>query len=140
MTVHTLDLVGAHFRPPAKAIIQALPTSHPLELRPEPSNPYDANAVAVWIDAKTIPDDALEELRYTLPGMGQDIDSLMEQRFWHIGYIPKEHAATLQDPIARRIEAHNVEASVSGEGFLLDGWPATLSFNGAGKPNVKFAI
>jgi hypothetical protein len=140
MTSHTAELRGAHFRPPAKAIIQALPTNHPLELRPEPSNPYDANAVAVWIDAKTIPEDALEELRYTLPGMGQDIDTLLEQRFWQLGYIAKEIAATVQEPIALLIEGHNVDAAASGEGFLWDGMPCRLSFGGDGKPMVKFDI
>lgn len=137
---HSAPLVGSHFRPPAKALIQSLPTSHPLELRPEPSNPYDANAVAVWLDAKTIPEDSLEELRYTLPGMGQDIDSLLDQRWWQLGYIAKEVAAIHQQAIGLFIEGHNVDATVSGEGFLWSGLPCTLSFAGDGKPQVKFNI
>ena len=83
MQTYIVPLVGSHFRPPAKALIAALPSNHPLELRPEPTNPYDANAVAVWLDASTIPDEILQdELAYTLPPMGQDVESLLEQRWW----------------------------------------------------------
>ena len=122
-TPYSLPLVGAHFRPPAKALIQSMPMSHPLELRPEPTNPYDSNAIAIWLDAHTLPDDSLEELRHTLPGMGSDIDDLMAQRHWHIGYIPKTDAATLQAPIAE----HGV-------------CNAALSFDGTGKPLVTFTL
>ena len=136
----TAPLVGAHFRPPAKAIIQSLPTGHPLELRPEPSNPYDPNAVAVWIDAKSIPDDALEELRFTLPGMGADVESLLEQRFWQLGYVAKEIAATIQAPISALIDLNNTETALSGEGLFMQGLACSLSFGGDGKPQVKFEI
>jgi hypothetical protein len=133
-------LVGMHFRPPAKAILQSLPAGYPLELRPEPTNPYDANAVAVWFDASHLPDDSLEELRHTLPGQGSDIDDLCEQRFWHIGYMAREHAADHQSDIAMLTEAHNVDASVSGEGMIWTGFPARLGFDGTGKPLVLFNI
>jgi len=139
-THYNLPLVGSHFRPPAKALIQSMPMAHPLELRPEPTNPYDSNAVAVWLDAHTLPDEALEELRHTLPGMGSDIDDLMSQRHWHLGYIPKTDAATLQAPIDAAIEAHNLETDASGEGFLRIGQPAALSFDGTGKPLVTFTL
>jgi len=137
---HVVELRGAHFRPPAKAIIQSLPTGHPLSLRPEPSNPYDPNAVAVWIDAKTIPDDALEELRYTLPGMGADVESLLEQRFWQLGYIAKEIAATIQPRISALIDLNNTETALSGEGQYMQGLDCELSFGGDGKPQVKFDL
>lgn len=133
-------LVGMHFRPPAKAILQSLPASYPLELRPEPSNPYDPNAVAVWFDASHLPDEAMEELRHTLPGNGGDLDDLVAQRFWHIGYIAKEHAAVHQKDIAHIIEGHNEDASVSGEGFIWTGFPAKLGFDGTGKSLVLFSI
>ena len=124
MSAHySLPLVGSHFRPPAKALIQSMPMAHPLELRPEPTNPYDSNAVAVWLNAHTLPDEALEELRHTLPGMGSDIDDLMAQRHWHLGYIPKTDAATLQAPIAEHGACH-----------------AALSFDGTGKPLVTFTL
>jgi len=136
----TAPLVGMHFRPPAKAILRSLPAAYPLELRPEPTNPYDANAIAVWFDAKHLSDDSMEELRHTLPSQGSDIDDLCAQRFWHIGYVAKEAAAIHQADIAMIIEGHNVGASVSGEGFLWTGYPARLGFDGSGKPLVMFNI
>lgn len=42
-------LVGAHFRPPAKAVLAALPSETPLALRAEPENPYDTQAMAVYL-------------------------------------------------------------------------------------------
>ena len=103
-------------------------------------NPYDPNAVAIWLDAHTLPDESLEELRHTLPGMGSDIDDLMSQRHWHIGYIPKTDAIHLQPRIDAAIEAHNIETDASGEGFVRLGHPANLSFDGTGKPLVTFTI
>ena len=139
-TRQTAPLVGMHFRPPAKAILQSLPSDYPLELRPEPSNPYDANAVAVWFDASHLSDDAMEELRHTLPGQGSDIDDLCSTRFWHIGYMARQDAAKHQSDIGHLIEGHNEDAAVSGEGFLWTGFPAKLSFDGSGKPLVAFNI
>ena len=70
----TAPLVGAHFRPPAKTIIQSLPAGYTLELRPEPTNPYDPNAVAVWFDASHLTQYAKDELESTLPGSGGNLD------------------------------------------------------------------
>ena len=140
MTKFILPIMGSHFRPPAKVVLQALPAQHPLQLRPEPTNPYDQNAVAVWIDANTVPDDALEELRHTLPANGSNIEDFLEQRYWHLGYMPKAQAADHQEPIALLIEGHNVDATVSGIGFLWDGFPATLTFTSEGKPAISFQL
>lgn len=49
MTTKIGLLVGAHFRPPAKAVLQALPSECPLRVVPEPENPYDAQAMAVFL-------------------------------------------------------------------------------------------
>lgn len=137
---HVVPLVGAHFRPPAKAILQSLPASYPLELRPEPTNPYDANAVAVWFDAASLSAPAKEELESTLPGSGSSLEDLLSQRFWQLGYLAKEHAAIHQERIGFTIEGHNVDASVSGEGFLWTGYPCKLTFTAEGKPAVIFTI
>ena len=137
---HVAPLVGAHFRPPAKAIIQSLPASYPLELRPEPSNPYDSNAVAVWFDASGLSPDAKSELESTLPGNGSNLEDLLAQRFWQLGYIAKEHAAIWQERIGFMIEAHNVNAAVSGDDFAWSGFPCKLSFTGKGQPAVIFSI
>lgn len=139
MAYFSAPLVGAYFRPPAKALLQSLPALHPLELRPEPSNPYDPNAVAVWLDASTIPDEIVQdELQYTLPGMGQDVDSLLTQRWWQLGYIAKDRAAEVHEPIARFLQHANEAAECPDD--ILSGLSATLGFDGAGKPLVKFSI
>ena len=41
------EIVGAHFRPQAKPLLAALFGDCPLELRLEPTNAYDPNAIAV---------------------------------------------------------------------------------------------
>jgi hypothetical protein len=139
-TPKSAPLVGMHFRPPAKALIQSLSSGYPLELRPEPSNPYDPNAVAVWLDARFLNDDAIDELTSTLPGTGHDIEELLATRWWQLGYMAREHAALHQRDIAQIIIGHNEDADVSGEGFIWNGYPATLTFTGDGKPLVTFNI
>lgn len=132
-------LVGMHFRPPAKAILQSLPTGYPLELRPEPSNPYDQNAIAVWIDARFLSNDAIDELTSTLPGSGHDIEELLSQRWWHIGYMAREDAAKHQQDIGFALQALREDA-LTNDGLVLTGYPAKLSFNGEGKPHLTFDI
>lgn len=136
----TAPLVGAHFRPPAKAIIQSLPSAYPLELRPEPANPYDPHAIAVWFDASHLSPEAKEELESTLPGNGSNLEDLLMQRFWQLGYIARDVAAQHQDPIARIIMGHNEDADVSGLGMIWTGYPCKLTFTGDGKPAVTFSI
>ena len=94
-------LVGAHFRPPAKALLAALPSGHPLLLIPEPTNPYDPNAIAVFLSSATANQDILAELSDTLPPMGCDVETFLSQPMWHVGYMAKEHAAKHQQEIGR---------------------------------------
>ncbi len=137
---HVAPLVGAHFRPPAKTIIQSLPAAYPLELRPEPTNPYDANAVAVWFDASHLSADAKEELESTLPGSGSNLEDLLSERFWHLGYLPKEIAAIWQERIGLMIESHNVNAAITNDDFPWSGFPCRLAFTGKGQPAVIFSL
>ena len=131
-------LVGMHFRPPARAILNALSASHPLYLKPEPENPYDPNAIAVWFDAETIrhSPDIQTELESSLPPMGADLEELFSRRYWHIGYMAKEHAAqhhqTIQQSIHQSALASAVEAPF--------GHPASLSFSGSGKYQISFDV
>lgn len=140
MPPHRAPLVGLYFRPPAKALLQSIPSGYPLELRPEPHNPYDPNAVAVWLDARHLNDEAIDELTSTLPGMGHDIEEVLAAPWWQLGYIARAEAALYQQSIGRMITAHNEEADVSGLGFIWSGLPATLTFAGDGKPLVSFNL
>ena len=115
-----LPIVGMHFRPPAKAIIAVLPMECPLVLVPEPSNPYDPNAIAVFVETKELhnfSEAARANLIGLAAGMGHDWESLTSPEAWHLGYIPKVNAADIR-----------LDGDVSGK-FGLDP---------AGKPTVEF--
>jgi hypothetical protein len=85
-------LVGSHFRPPAKLVLSSLPSATPLELRPEPENPYDDEAVAVFLAASDIPPSAYDSLREELPNFGSSLDELLsqEEEALHLGYLARE--------------------------------------------------
>jgi hypothetical protein len=96
MSLRTFPIVGAFYRPPAQALLAVLPVGAPLTLIAEPDNPYDPNAIAIWLKSKDIPTSAHAELENTLLRFGFDLDQIFAQENWHIGYIPKEIAATLR--------------------------------------------
>lgn len=131
-------LVGMHFRPPARAILNALGAGHPLYLKPEPENPYDPNAIAVWFDAETIrhSSDTQTELETTLPPMGGDLEELFDRRYWHIGYMAKEHAVMHQKVIQQSI----ADAATNSATSAPFGHPASLSFSGSGKYQISFYV
>ncbi len=130
MTQHILPIVGAHFRPPAKSILSVLPSNAPLLLRPEPDNPFDANAVQVLVASATIPSRVHEDLRASAEPYGYSLESILAEPRWHLGYIPKEHAALLVGAIAQWITQHDTDEEV----------PGILLFSSAGKPTVQFAV
>lgn len=91
-------IVGARFRPPAPSVLACLTTGTSLSLRLEPENPYDEFAIAVEITgfASDYPEDALEiEEDWTSEKELPDLDATL-----HLGYIPKEFAATLHPRFA----------------------------------------
>jgi len=115
----SLPIVGAHFRPPAKALLSILPSGTPLVARPEPENPYDANAIAVWLASANIPHTADEALAEAAAGYGFTVESIREVAEWHLGYIPAKIAVALAPQMA------GAEAS------------GTLVFDLTGKPRVS---
>jgi len=96
MSQRTFPIVGAFYRPPAQTLLSVLPVGTPLTLMAEPDNPYDPNAISVWLKSKDIPISAHAELENTLLPFGFDLDQICSQEDWHIGYIPKEIAAVLR--------------------------------------------
>jgi len=60
--INSAPLVGAHFHPPAKLLLQHLPTGQVLRLIRDPDNAYDTNAIAVWADIEKNPDIPMHEL------------------------------------------------------------------------------
>lgn len=144
----TTQIVGAHFRPPAKALLACLPAGHPLWLRPEPTNEYDSNAVQVLLRSDSLPSLLEEpffrdELERQLAGQGSDVESVLAQEEWHLGYLPraaKGNAALEAWNIQVQQAIHEVTAIVADadQGDLhapeLQCVACALSFDSAGKP------
>lgn len=97
-----LPIVGAFYRPPAKALLAVLASDTPLVLRPEPENPHDANAVMVVLKSADIPESAHAVLRESLPPFGSTLEEVLAQEEWHIGYIPRTEAEWVQEKLAGR--------------------------------------
>lgn len=96
MPIH--PIVGAHYRPPAKAILSILPIGQELELIPDPYGENtgnfhdDPNAIAVWIDGSSINTNLeLQEVEEKLHAYGFSTDQIVSES-WHLGYIPREVA------------------------------------------------
>ena len=123
-------IVGAHFRPPAKAILASLPAGAALSLVPEPENPFDSNAIAVFVEPKEIPPSEHETLAGTAQGMGFEIEDILTAPAWHLGYIPKALAASIVGDLNDAI-FHEEGAS---------SWPGTLAFDIKGAPQVLFHL
>lgn len=141
MTKITL-LVGMHFRPPAKILLANLPVGSTLYLRPEPDNPYDENAIAVFLrteDFVELFNGDSEEQRFVdgeLEGMGHSLESLQDQDEWHLGYV----AATDGKPLLKaKAQGGLGEADYVGNTDILpligdDTLTATLQFDAVGNP------
>lgn len=121
-------LVGMHFRPPAKLVLEALRGGTSLRLIPEPSNPYDAFAIQVWVATSSIPESQQESLREKLPEMGWTLDGLFELETIQLGYV----AASGGKPLAASglaagsgefAEALHETNGVARLGFLPTGTP-----------------
>jgi hypothetical protein len=144
-------LVGAFFRPPAKAIMEHAPANAKLELVPEPENPYDALAIRVLFNLTQVPESQHEALRLKLPGTGHDWDELVgsgESLF--VGYVCTEHNKDLfkaRQVLLQQGQIAEAEALVGNETIgaacrdLGDPpWQAKLGFSAEGKPMVKLEV
>lgn len=119
----TLPIVGAFYRPPAQIILSSIPVGTKLGLLAEPDNEHDPNAIAVWIDPDEISDAARVSIEAALPETGLTWDDILNQGYWHLGYISRNFAAELK--ATRTVvneEMFDVEFALSNDG----------------KPRVKF--
>jgi len=123
MQTFTAPVVGMHFRPPAKAILKFLQSGAALTLHREPENPYDANAVMVFVNIDEIPEELHQDLNDTAEPYGFSLAELLGQGDWHLGYIAKEFAIHLA-PILDQTAPESV----------------TLKFNMENKPMAEIAI
>ena len=115
----TYPIVGAHFRPPAKAILQILPGGCPLTLTPEPTNPFDSNAIKITVATTDIPETQHEELENLAGGFGVSLEEILGKSEWHLGYVPAILAVTLAPLLAG-------EAAFGKLGFDLKGKPVVV--------------
>jgi len=79
ITTLTGLLVGMHFRPPAKLILETLKSGTDLQLVAEPDCEYDPNAVQVYVRLGEIPESQYGRLEAELPGFGWDIDTFRQR-------------------------------------------------------------
>lgn len=125
----TLPLRGAHFRKeanymgcPGKPILQFLPSGQALVLVPEPTNPFDPEAILVGVDPEDLPESVPGLISNLLPEYG-----IEPEEFWQhhsscsspcfFSYIGKEFTGALHEVLRRG-----------------GGLKATLTFDPAGKP------
>lgn len=130
MRTLTTPIVGAHFRPPAKQLLEVLPIGTPMLLRAEPDNPYDENAIQVLVSlSKTYPISQWAVLAAALEGTGYTPQDLIDREAnegpLHIGYIPRTGAKTAQGgpgniEVAQFLTEFPYEASF---GFAAEGYP-----------------
>lgn len=131
--IKTLAIVGARFRPPAKEILDNLPSNAKLILRRQPDNPYDSNAVQVclWM-VQELPETVLELLM--IAEYVQVNADRTEMAPFHLGFIPRDEAAGIAPLMDAEIEGAEVYTE------QLSVWPALLTFLPSGQPGVKFEI
>lgn len=130
MPTATAPLVGAHFRPPAKAILQHLPSGCPLAIVPEPDNQHDPNALAVFVASSSIPQDQHADLDAAAHFFGHSIEDILAQSAWQLGYVKATEAVVLQ-PQIMQVLAHSDDQN---------SLPATLAFDMKGLPTVSLEL
>lgn len=144
----TTQIVGAHFRPPAKALLACLPAGHPLWLRPEPTNEYDENAVQVLLRSSTLvplveEEFFRDEVENQLSGQGFDLEQVLAQEEWHLGFLPKAAKGNqkLEEWNRGVQQAVHAVAAVTADADKGDVYSpelhyvaCSLSFDSAGKP------
>jgi hypothetical protein len=127
-------IVGAHFVPPAKILLEHLPSGASLLLEPEPDNPYDENAMLVMVEPSALPESQYAELELKLPGMGHTLEELLlggkNLVLGHVaasGGKPLLKAIALGKAYAGTLEflsaIRNGEAGEASLGFDEDGLP-----------------
>ena len=106
-------LVGSHFVPPAKVVLQCLRQETEVLLTPEPENPYDGNAIKVWVKGESVDHVALAELdaQGHLMGMGTDAQEVVATPLIPLGHV----AASGGKPLAKAMAATGLELGGTNE-------------------------
>lgn len=141
MPSYCAPLVGMHFRPPAKDVVNLLPANTNLLLVREPDNPHDAHAIKVLLlgfntegdcakqyqcIAEQITMDEFNNLKYNMDNLTDPLQ---------LGYIA--NAEKTGGKFASEIAPIMDEMEAVGDAGILN---CRLGFNSAGKPVVLFTI
>lgn len=117
MSQISFPIVGGFHRPPALVLMNALAIGTPLFLIAEPDNPYDPNAIAVWLLSANIPTTSHATLEEKLPVFGFDLTGILNEEQWQLGYIPKVQTAELRAAYSLPLDAKlDVTYSVTAKG------------------------
>jgi hypothetical protein len=130
-------MVGMHFRPPAKAVLEALPAGTLLWLRREPSNPYDVNAVQVLLPGFE-EGDKWGDLRKGLEATGQWGEEMFTNPL-HLAYVDSTKtgmAKIFSEAILEQAAEQELDPA-SAENCMVEG---ELSFSLEGKPQVVTSL
>jgi hypothetical protein len=104
-----------HFRPPAKALVAALPSGTPLLLEPEPSNQYDPFAVKVLVNLTGMDDEFWDEIETALGLAGVEKKELLAEPR-HIAYIDKAKTGSAKIVFEAMAVGHKPSAKLGFDG------------------------
>lgn len=139
----TTLLVGAHFRPPAKFVLQGLPTGQVLRLEPDFGNEYDPNAVKVmlyWCDVAADLDPGIDA---ALAGTGREVEELRTE--WREDLEPALFLGFLAKSGGKPLAASNLPGNIEILDALGRDTPGRwarqpigkLSFNNSNAPMIN---
>jgi hypothetical protein len=123
----SIPLVGMQFRPPAKEVLSILPIGMPLEIRPEPENQYDVNAVMVLVDMGDFPVNLIPLLDNILPSVF-DAMELCSNGPLHLGYLAATGMKTAKGGPGNTgalmlASVHGIENLIATLGSAPEGYP-----------------
>lgn len=141
MSILIIPLVGSHYNPPAKALLEHLPNGAKLRLRRDTENPYDEFAIEVFVEGSAIPESQHREVEVKVAGFGHSLEEIIAPgASWKLGHL----GASGGKPLAKM---QQVRSDLVGNRELLnaapagvDGLTAKLVFDGAGLQLVEVEV
>ncbi len=129
-------LVGSHFVPPAKLLLEVLPAGAQLVLTSDHENPYDDQAIKVWVSPDEVPEELRGELDLKLPGMGSSWEELRQQPLVNLGHVAKSGGKPL---LKASSDGSTLVGTVEFRSVIGEAWPASarLGFRGDGLLTVE---
>ena len=126
----TCALVGQHHRPPARQVLDVLPLGIKLEVRPEPTNEFDPNALMVVVDMGDLPVDRIPLLDTILPEPW-DASELCASGDLHLGYIARSGGKPAKGlpgnaEVLDLAAEHGWQALNTTLGSALEGFPVVV--------------